>query len=1253
MICNNTTGISENATGFTLTVITAQKPDRLSKRFTLADGKLVKENGGNLIRGISETIAVQNIKEFGELLKTLNPNQAVTYGVTGFPKAIIKSGNVKTTRGKTDYPILTRTRANFNWPVGAGILMLDYDPAPGETPATREKLIDTITSIIPTLKQSPFLWRPSVSSCIKNSLTGETLKGISGQRIYIPVKNAADILRAGESLFKRLWLAGFGRIEISKAGSFLTRTIIDASVFQPERLDFAGGASLGDGLIQELPDPEVFNPQGHYLDTEKELPDLSDAEQVTLADLIATAKSTLSGQQELVRDKWIEAHVKQEISYPENHPKEEVEKVVNKYRAITQTQNLPESFTIRIKDNYGERDITIEELLKNKRKYNGVLCQDPLEPEYHGGQFLAYVNLLESTPNIYSHAHGGIRYKIETENYTDYVMLGEEIEKANAVRLIADLESAEKIHAAIGGTIIYVGKINRLAKIADDVRFKYKTVDLILCASNNPTELETAHRVALEVSGKVTMPSTAAKFSELSEVEIADQIFANETLPHPEIAFRKSIREYQERPGIRQRFLNDLNLQPGINFIKSPQGTGKTVGLIPYAKMETSFLAITHRQSLATKAANDFGLDLYLNMEKDDMNYASQLSICINSLYKLSGEGKPTPRYEIVLLDESEQILRALVESNMQYKDLIMATLKFILKNAKFIVLADADLSPLTMEFIKNILPNSPVNMIENLYQIGQGRTVILENNPAKILGDAEEMLEMGKRVYINSNHKLESRKIFLRLKERFPSKKGLYISGDNGGDVEVINFFKDANAEEKNYDFIITTPSANTGLSINATPEGNAKFDYIATIVYSDIGTHTDAIQSLHRVREAKEIHAYIQRRHNPEPRSRDKIESKWIRAESEAEKVGVKLTLDEYGKRRVINDLYSDLCVDVIQQRETSQQNLFYHMLLNLALQGFSFAYATTPEEKAEVNNRVAKIAKEMEAKDYEERILTAPKINNSEANKLKDTRRKSLSETNKITRYELEEFYPQIPLGEAIKIDDRGRYRKAMLRLSSMFYDDERLIKKHENQKLKLTADKFPFIANRLFIKILIMTAANLYADKNFYTREHPEILQFVDLMIKHRLYFQSVASIPTDNVLRKNPLKFFGEQLRRIGLTQHAKGATRGGGYHLDIEPLQLAGNILEGLQQGVGEKFLNIFNMKVGALPEAEPQNPVNPTVIVKIQPTPPKESEKKVGIAIKIDPPDVAEMKAKIYASTLASIRRDFPNLLIQPSSNY
>jgi hypothetical protein len=71
----------------------------------------------------------------------------------------------------------------------------------------------------------------------------------------VMVDDASAIPALGSSLYQALWKNGYGYILISQSGQVLDRSLIDASVWQPERIDFAAEPVLRDGLERRAPGP--------------------------------------------------------------------------------------------------------------------------------------------------------------------------------------------------------------------------------------------------------------------------------------------------------------------------------------------------------------------------------------------------------------------------------------------------------------------------------------------------------------------------------------------------------------------------------------------------------------------------------------------------------------------------------------------------------------------------------------------------------------------------------------------------------------------------------------------------------------------------------------------------------------------------------------------------------------------------------------------------------------------------------------
>ena len=414
----------------TLSIITAIKPTRLSKGYSLgANGDLLKSPGGNLSQGKVETRDLVTLADFAAILQTLTPAQALVYGVPINAAARVMTRKAFADAGKPA-GATTRTNDAFAWPQGPGVLMLDYDPAATSDPLGRDGLVQAIRTAAPGLADAGLLWWPSASSCIWH---GETeLRGIIGQRLYMLVQDAADIPRAGKALVDRLWLVGHGHIEISASGAMLERTLVDASVWQSSRLDFAGGAACGRDLEQRRGDPVIVEGQAEPIDTRAALPDLTPEERERLATIKFEAKGASQSEAEGVKEAWIDARV-QEIVAPEDRgDAEAIKEAEGIARRALESGVLAGDFVVMVERDGKVEPVKVGDLLDNRDRWHGCLTRDPLEPGYDGARLVGRLFLLQARPAIYSFAHGGKTYRLHRAPARVELVKGHTAEAATA-----------------------------------------------------------------------------------------------------------------------------------------------------------------------------------------------------------------------------------------------------------------------------------------------------------------------------------------------------------------------------------------------------------------------------------------------------------------------------------------------------------------------------------------------------------------------------------------------------------------------------------------------------------------------------------------------------------------------------------------------------------------------------------------------------------------------------------------------------
>lgn len=384
------------------TVMASTRPKTLTKRYWMGmDGSVQKEVSANMVEGQAHAREVTSLTEFAEGLAELQTNQALCFGVANRQTVKVYSRDAHQAKGSPPDAI-TRTRDHFTWPSGPGVWLLDYDPREGSQTLSREDLLAALIQAAPSLGEAGKVWWVSSSSFIFN---GDTqVNGLKGQRVYVGLRDATDIPRAGKALYERLWLAGHGYYAISKAGSLLERCLVDASVWQPERLDFAAGAQCLPPLRQDRGTPVVFD--GPLLDTRAALPDLALAERAELDALRAKARKEIRSEREAVQRAYIESRAAEMADPADEEAFAQARRTLE--RALEHSV-LCGDFHILLAS--GET-VTVGDLMDDPRKYHAINCRDPLEPDYQNGKVCARIYLYGGRPTIHSFAHGGQTFRL-------------------------------------------------------------------------------------------------------------------------------------------------------------------------------------------------------------------------------------------------------------------------------------------------------------------------------------------------------------------------------------------------------------------------------------------------------------------------------------------------------------------------------------------------------------------------------------------------------------------------------------------------------------------------------------------------------------------------------------------------------------------------------------------------------------------------------------------------------------------------
>ncbi len=387
----------------------------LSKSLSLEGGKLIKTAAADLVRGRGETVSVASIRDLNELVGGLSSTEALTFGVTKHEECVITTQKRQRHDPYAPLNMVCRDRAHFNWPSGPGVLMLDIDRPKDGTASLKAKTFDAMmANLLPWWEPCARFYRPSVSAFIYDA-DGNELSGAGSLRCYLIADIAANIPFVGVAITDALWKAGLGRIEFSAAGSMLVRCPVDGAVWQPERLDFAGPAVLGPGLTQRKHGSLVID--GDMIDTEWAVssgPGKIDFPRWRANSMEVYEARCRARPEEKRR---IERHVEELVAKDVAAGMDEKQARARRVSAVRGKVLLSNDMII-FRD---KGSVSVADILRDPRAFDHQRCADPVEPEYGQDNRIAqfYANTRQygsetvHRPHIFSHAHGGLVYRLE------------------------------------------------------------------------------------------------------------------------------------------------------------------------------------------------------------------------------------------------------------------------------------------------------------------------------------------------------------------------------------------------------------------------------------------------------------------------------------------------------------------------------------------------------------------------------------------------------------------------------------------------------------------------------------------------------------------------------------------------------------------------------------------------------------------------------------------------------------------------
>ncbi|NJN11689.1 MAG: DUF3854 domain-containing protein, partial [Richelia sp. RM1_1_1] len=253
------------------------------------------------------------------------------------------------------------------------------------------------------------------------------------------------------------------------------------------------------------------------------------------------------------------------------------------------------------------------------------------------------------------------------------------------------------------------------------------------------------------------------------------------------ISHRGLSKKYPADIRVNVKYLSEVITLPnsGLVVLWSDVGTGKTELLKKWLEEhpEVRFLNNGHRVNLLKNLAERLKTEMYSELSYGDLAKVKALSITIDSLYKLNTE---MLEYGCVFIDEACQYLTHLLHSKTckQHRAQILEVLEYIVRTAPLVVIADAHMNDVTVDFFRAIRQGEKPKIIVNEWKNGEREIFWYEgSNESAVVAQVAAALMRGEKVMVASDSKKFVKKLekllTMPLVEVEESEDSIESSGD------------------------------------------------------------------------------------------------------------------------------------------------------------------------------------------------------------------------------------------------------------------------------------------------------------------------------------------------------------------------------------------------------------------------------------------------------------------------------------------
>ncbi|WP_225895771.1 plasmid replication protein, CyRepA1 family [Dendronalium phyllosphericum] len=605
------------------------------------------------------------------------------------------------------------------------------------------------------------------------------------------------------------------------------------------------------------------------------------------------------------------------------------------------------------------------------------------------------------------------------------------------------------------------------------------------CSVGSTPTLIARHQIEdFGVGLKPLLPSVVA------EAPNQNSLLPSASCPLPFVLTSETVSTQVQIPDEPQPPKSDFGLafsvrlpKTGLVGLLSGMGTGKTELMRYWRKANPGlkFLNNGHRVNLLKNLGVRLETLMYSDLGYAAMATAEALSITIDSLHKLNTQAL---QYGCVFIDEACQYLTHLLHSNTckSHRAIILEVLHHIVYNAPLVVIADAHLDDVTIDFFRAMRPpGEQPYIIENQWNNGDRTIYWYEGQDSSALvAQISAALMLGQKIMVVSDSKRFIKKLEKSLsvqieqeaspgetdkrknvaqevaKSKVASQRSQVkslpptcdfklptsnlriwsIHSDNSGSEENVAFIKDITNAVKNIDVLLTSPSLGTGVDI-----ADYHFDLVFGVFHAISQTATECAQQLWRYRPKVPIHVWVA----PKPpfgyldTNPTKIKERLLQTN---EITAFLLRIDrETGKRGAEKDWALDAYCQIIANRHQSINNLRANLQDLLTQMGNSIV--PVGEEHDAIAWEYLKNAADALDTAHNHAVAKAKNISKSEYRARQTKDYLSPDEINECEKFRIHDAYGMEVTESLVEKDDGGRLIRAFAALEAILSPPDEII------------------------------------------------------------------------------------------------------------------------------------------------------------------------------------------------------------------